>query len=275
MNYKDFENEIISELSERLPEYAVSAGMVPKPTGEYYGVMVRAENGMGMSYNMWDLYRECGGVIDEDDMEELVDVIREGMSRDFKIAESFLDYNVAKEHLFLMAEPLNYEVAERIPFISYGGDIMFTFRIVEEFSEDGMMSAIVTHRLADGWKVDKEKLMEDALKSSVKIAPVEVVDMHRYPNNLLVVTNEHLTCGASAVMYPGVLEELSEKLGSDLYVIPSSIHEMVIVPTKDGYKTRDIKALVKEMNREIGRGNVLSNCVYYYNEKDKIFGEAV
>lgn len=55
---------------------------------------------------------------------------------------------------------------------------------------------------------------------------------------LYVLTNQEKYLGASTLLYPGVLEEIFRKLSRDFYVLPSSIHECIIVPVSGNYSRR-------------------------------------
>ena len=54
------------------------------------------------------------------------------------------------------------------------------------------------------------------------------------PIPMHIMTNKYQINGASVLLYHGLLDGLAEKLGTDLYVIPSSIHELIIMPAEDG-----------------------------------------
>lgn len=86
---------------------------------------------------------------------------------------------------------------------------------------------------------------------------------------LYVLTNNIHVNGATAAFYPGLLREFSESLctgGMDFYLLPSSIHEMMIVPSVgDGQEALEYKKIVESVNKEVvSPEEVLSDNVYMY-----------
>ncbi len=83
---------------------------------------------------------------------------------------------------------------------------------------------------------------------------------------LYVLTNETQFCGASCILYPSVLSEFSESLGTDLYVLPSSIHEVLLLPAKARTEDEPLNELVRTVNSEqLTPSQQLSDKVYYYS----------
>ena len=71
--------------------------------------------------------------------------------------------------------------------------------------------------------------------------------------------------------YPRVIECIGMALGRDLFVLPSSINEMIVV-TDTGQDPENLLSIVREVNRtQVAPEEVLSDSVYYYNRKtDKL-----
>ncbi len=49
--------------------------------------------------------------------------------------------------------------------------------------------------------------------------------MGRNPVPMLVITNTERIYGAAVILYDGILKQAADKTGSDLYILPSSLHE--------------------------------------------------
>lgn len=90
--------------------------------------------------------------------------------------------------------------------------------------------------------------------------PIDGVETDAPP--MWVLTNNVITFGAGAILYKGMREVLEEKVGDDFLVIPSSIHEVIIIPTWLGEKD-DITATIREINSNMVRQDeVLSDRLY-------------
>ncbi len=96
--------------------------------------------------------------------------------------------------------------------------------------------------------------------------PREMVYFGQVMPQMYILTNKQRHYGATVMLYDGILKKVSEKIGSGYYVIPSSIHEVIVVPDGPETSVGFLKYLVKEVNRtELARTEVLSDSVYYYN----------
>lgn len=79
--------------------------------------------------------------------------------------------------------------------------------------------------------------------------------------------------GAALMLVPDILEQIGEKAGMDYYVLPSSIHELMIARDDGLVTAKMLKELVHEGNRTdsaIKPEDVLSDNVYFYSHKEKL-----
>ncbi len=87
-----------------------------------------------------------------------------------------------------------------------------------------------------------------------------------YDDDMFVLTNRTMLNGAGTMMYSGVLENIAKKLCCDIYILPSSIHELIILPVKNGYDLEELKEMVCQVNHdEVSDNEVLSDSVYLYS----------
>ena len=83
---------------------------------------------------------------------------------------------------------------------------------------------------------------------------------------LYVLSNRQRMYGASTLIYGNCLNTLAEEKGSDILILPSSIHELIVTP-ETGMDRRDLKALIKEVNdRNTPPEDVLSDNAYIYRK---------
>lgn len=89
---------------------------------------------------------------------------------------------------------------------------------------------------------------------------------------MFVLTNQMGINGASVVLYKNVVRNFAKICESDLYLLPSSIHEFIIVPKKEFIERKKLESMVKEVNRtQVEREEVLSDRVYQYRLKTNTF----
>ena len=80
----------------------------------------------------------------------------------------------------------------------------------------------------------------------------EEVDLKDYvPSDMYVLTNESKLNGAACILYENVLYDFAQKLGADLYILPSSVHEVILLPKLSMFEKDELVNMVKEVNTEV------------------------
>ena len=110
-----------------------------------------------------------------------------------------------------------------------------------------------------------EILRECFLNADVDVAKTEDEAEYRiFP--MYVLTNQKKTFGAICIRYPGMLKELSEKFGGDFYILPSSVHECILVPADETVSRDMLKEMVTDINQtQVEPQEILANQAYLYS----------
>lgn len=89
---------------------------------------------------------------------------------------------------------------------------------------------------------------------------------------MYVLTNRQKLYGAACMLYPEVLKKFAEKMRQDFYVLPSSVHEVILVPANAGTDQESLREIVTDINRtQVAEDEVLADSVYFYSRsRDKI-----
>ena len=100
----------------------------------------------------------------------------------------------------------------------------------------------------------------------------EEVDLKDYvPSDMYVLTNESKLNGAACILYENVLYDFAQKLGADLYILPSSVHEVILLPKLSMFEKDELVNMVKEVNTEgVAADEFLSDHVYEYNRTERL-----
>ena len=99
------------------------------------------------------------------------------------------------------------------------------------------------------------------------IFPVAPEDEQMY-----VATVPDKVHGAGVLAYQDFMDKAAEKAGGDFFILPSSIHEILIVPDNGKMNLKDLEAMVKEVNAtQVSPADKLTDSVYHYDSKAKIF----
>ena len=94
---------------------------------------------------------------------------------------------------------------------------------------------------------------------------------------MLVLTNGQSSFGASLIIHPDIREKIAECMGGDYYVLPSSVHEVIIVPADGsaGLSVRELNDIVRQINEtQVAPEEQLSDKVQYYDSRKKMLMNA-
>lgn len=134
------------------------------------------------------------------------------------------------------------------------------------------------------WNIGADALFREALAGSMKNEPALLEPLRQMlediagcsaeedgdsrDEQLYVLTNKSKNFGASCMLYPHVLANLADFLGDDLVVLPSSVHEVLLMPRSSIASKAECDALVAGVNAtELAPYEVLSNHAYVYSRK--------
>jgi len=86
---------------------------------------------------------------------------------------------------------------------------------------------------------------------------------------MYVMTNKENQYGAACILYPDSIKGFADKIGSDLYILPSSVHEVILVPAGKGEEMERLYTMVSDINREqVDPEEQLSDNVYIYRRAE-------
>lgn len=120
---------------------------------------------------------------------------------------------------------------------------------------DGMGTAFVVHNsMLEKWGVGKDKLFADAIKNMSEKHPMNAFDVASFveaPGNLdyplTCFTNREGMNGAAVLLYPGFLPKAYKAAGGDFYIIPSSVHEVLVI-SREAVSADALSKIVREVN---------------------------
>lgn len=133
------------------------------------------------------------------------------------------------------------------------------------------------------WGKSVEDLYRDALENCPKMLPPvfrplsDVLDFIRPcgEGELYLLTNESALYGAAVVLYPGILDEIAGEIGAPFFVLPSSVHEMILLPDH-GEDPEGLLEIVTEINHtQVAREEILTDAVYHYSRGDSFIRKLV
>lgn len=174
------------------------------------------------------------------------------------------------------------ENAACVPFI----DLSVVFRRVIRTSDDVIVSAAVTVEDAKRWGMDMDTMYKFAVSNTERMYPCVVSDLCSYidamydglmtksglgmhvQGSLFIVTNQKNCYGASTILCDGVLDRCAGMADDDIYLIPSSVHEMLFLRRGDVADPDDLRGMIFDANRSVvTEEEFLSDSVYLYKRE--------
>lgn len=201
------------------------------------------------------------------------------------------DYESVKEYLSvtLINGRDNRQMLSRMPHRQMG-DLALILELKFPM-EEGVGSIKVSREMAELWAVDKDTLFAQAQENGLKAEPPSLQRMEdtmlslafdrdaaenllenpapeEVPSQLYVLSNMSKNKGAAVLSYPGVLEKADQLFPKGFYILPSSIHELLIVPKSPEIDPRELGEMVRAVNRaEVAKEEQLSDRVYEYDRE--------
>lgn len=195
----------------------------------------------------------------------------------FPSVDQILEQKIYDRRIFSSLVSRNaFERSENIPGrLTQDGEYGVIYNILRGRDAEGMSSRVITEELAERMSLDEEGLHEIATRNTPELFPPKVIrmadalkgyeaeggaetgeniqmGMFDMPSmqDLYVVSNETGFLGAGAIYNEDkkVLQELSENLQSDLIVLPSSIHEMLVTPDNGKLEAPELEEMIKDVN---------------------------
>ena len=192
------------------------------------------------------------------------------------------DYEKAKGSLYidLVSYETNKDMLKNIPFKQISDMAMYC-RLLIGHDANGIMSIVIKKEMLKMFGITSDQLFTDAVCNSAKIRPAELCSVSSVlkkfmgelsgeimNDRLYVLSNrEHLN-GAATLFYPGQMQFAASKLGGSYYILPSSIHEVLLLPDDGNVDVEELLSLVTSINKDellLLPQDKLTDSVYYYD----------
>lgn len=304
LNYEEFKEKVKNEITDHMsPEYrdcGVAIKETMKTNREVDGLMLRDIPGLSNAsptIYINDLYAEyeISG-----DFEAVIDKAGKTMetaihSFDQDFAKDAIDTSKMIDNVFftLINAEQNRELLENVPHREFE-DLAVVYRWNLGSSETGVFTNLVNNDLAEREGLTEEDLFKAANENTKNMFPVTVRNMNEVIAEMMfgegalgeemsqefnemmadipderamyVISNKANMYGAASILYEDHLHELSEKLGTDLYILPSSTHEVIAISSNFG-SPEELAEMVYEINMDqVDINDRLSNQVYHYDK---------
>lgn len=175
----------------------------------------------------------------------------------------------------------NVEMLKDMPYEPFL-DLAIVCYVIFDLNIHGTAIMTVKNEHLKMWNISREELIQLAKENSYRLLPAEFrkmkdiiaemtgIDTKEDDDFMYVLSNEQKSYGAVCMIYKKMLDIVALELKENFYIIPSSVHEVIIIPESKSPEKSEIEKMVKEVNEtQVEAEERLSDRVYYYNIKDR------
>lgn len=213
---------------------------------------------------------------------EFIQAYRQAAQNNLPEAEMLEDFDKIRDNIFFRL--VNYQkneiILSDIPFLPFL-DLTITFHCLVQNKMDYISSLRITNHHLELWGINIKKLTEIAKDNTPRIFPASIRTMEEIfrgfslateedVNPMYVVSNNTGINGASCLLYKDVISVLAGELNSNLFILPSSIHEIIVMKDDGFIGKEELAQMVKEVNlTQVAEEDFLSDSVYYYSADEQ------
>ena len=299
MEFEAFKNTIMDLVSKEVEDrglegISMKLTTVESPDGMTDRLMVSVDDSkMSMAFRLKEIYQS---VEDGEDIDhavyKMVNTIEDNISfvkeKEQDVKSFISDYEKVKDNTYLRLIPGDSPILKSTPHRMIEDMALVVNVHLDSFSDEhGKSCVVVTKPLMEMYGVDETQLFADAEKNSLANEPIvfkplldmvkDLISKDEIPNPedvgivTYIATNASGFQGAAVAGYPDFCEKAAEAIGGSFYMLPSSVHEFILIKDDGTPKAKDLNRMIKNVNETVLEPrDVLAAQCYHYDAKAKV-----
>lgn len=301
MNYNEFLEEVRAAVQERLgSDYEIRIQKITKNNGIVLDGLIigNASKNIAPTIYLNSYYMHfTHGMSLQEILEDIISAYKENNDVVFCDIRELLDFtNLQDKVAFkLIHREKNKELLKDVPYFEFL-DLAVVFYLILDEHRGGQMTALIHNSHMKPWGVEKEELYHLAMRNTPILLPSEIktmkeimcdilkghlegLEMEEMVDDLLdfdlqkpplyVLSNRKQINGAGCILYDGCLKDFADFQNSDIVILPSSLHETILVPDDENLDYGELQKIVGQINEsEVPKEDVLSDRIYKYSRND-------
>lgn len=293
MTYDTFKQLIMKRLEKDIPEpKTVSIQSVVRNNGCYLDSLIIMEQERNISPALflnyyYDSY--CKGDTFQEVYEMLLSNYRDNRPAGNIDISFFTDFEKVKPTIVfkLVNYEKNKELLPEIPHIRFLDLAIVFYSLISMTSGDGNATILIYHSHLEVWNTTVSEIFSIAKANTPAQLPAQIQNMKdmlkdlseqspffpfpcapqsHYP--IFILSNEQTMYGAASILYKDLLKEFAQQTGTDFYILPSSVHEVILVPAVIENCMQELSEMVREVNSShVQEEEILADHAYFYSAK--------
>lgn len=308
MNYEKFKSDLKNLLEIELANRSIDVeemheeniekmnesydAIVIKPAGASVATIIHLKEAFEAFKSGTELREMILGAREEDaELKAMVKSIADEMENEPQFDMSiFDDYKQVKSRLSMqiVSAKRNAELLDDVPHERIE-DMAVVYRILmtQPGSGNETVTTLVTNKMLKKYGITDSQLKKDAMRNAPNIKPVKIRDMSETikdfdlelapdvsveDGKIFVASVADNVYGAAVIAYPNFLNTIAAMLRSDFFVLPCSIHEVILIKDDGDMDPDDLKNLVTAVNAaQVDPSDQLTDNVYHYDMYSNVF----
>lgn len=289
MTYTEFQEIIASRIKEYLPERYSDASVSITPVLKNNGLTLDAlcirleSSNICPNIYLNDFYQllENGRTL-EDILSEIANIRLEHEDCPDLDTAAITDFQRIKDKIKvkLINATLNADYLVDKPH-TVVADLAAVYFLELASCDSGTMTTVITDALLERYGMSVDELNQIAISNLEKeprfTSMTELIlglDLPEYliesvaptEESMFVLTNASRQNGSGMVLSCNAMDSVAEKIGTDFFILPSSIHELILVPSRAGMDSKELEQMVRTVNAtKVAPHEFLSDHVYTYD----------
>ncbi len=204
-----------------------------------------------------------------------------------ELAEQVRSLESARDRIAfrLISKKDNEELLNDIPWVPFL-DLAVIFYLHLGVKDDKQITTVIHDHQAKSWNLSPEELYDLAKENTPRLCPSTIGRLEHMlfgwdeeedrmipcdtdVPTLYVLSNQTGINGAVCMLYDGIIKDFADRVGSDLIILPSSIHEVLMLPDSHDQDYEMFRQMVRNVNAEdVPKEDVLSDELYLYRRCD-------
>ena len=299
MEFEAFKNTIMDLVSKEVEDrglegISMKLTTVESPDGMTDRLMVSVDDSkMSMAFRLKEIYQS---VEDGEDIDhavyKMVNTIEDNISfvkeKEQDVKSFISDYEKVKDNTYLRLIPGDSPILKSTPHRMIEDMALVVNVHLDSFSDEhGKSCVVVTKPLMEMYGIDEAQLFADAEKNSLANEPIVFTPLGDMIKNLIkaenlptpeeagiityIASNRSGFQGAAVAGYPDFCKQAAEAIGGSFYMLPSSVHEFILIKDDGTPKAKDLNAMIRNVNETVLEPrDILASQCYHYDAKTKV-----
>ena len=290
MTYQQFIYEVMTGVKKNVKEnITVNLNTVIKNNGKERRGLTVCEKGVNISPTIYleEYYHEFqNGKTMKQIIDEILELYKEVRFERSWEGSELQQFENIKDHIVckIVNFEKNAQVLLDMPFYRFL-DLAVTCYVILDLQTKGTATMTVKNEHLKMWNISKEEIIKLAKENSERLLKAELkrmkeviaemtgmeCDPSKDDDFMYVLSNGQKHYGAVCITYEHILDYAADEIKESFYIIPSSVHEVILIPESKAPEKEEIRKMIVEVNEtQVDEEDRLSDNVYYYDLKKQI-----